>query len=386
MKIEQSQVRSNAMHMLSSPFIRNKGFVFEKNMHKQKVKKFYAKEVKKMQSSTHYVVENPLVQLIEKSVSRRKVRHFINAVDNAQMPHQNFFVEWFEQRVPQGGSISHGAHIYTEETLTHERKYDYKFNSEGDSYSSGLFNETDLRENIQKRSVTTIRFFCTINDGDEEVTMLDPLEATLIPNTNSNVGTAYPIFLLYFDLEKTTDEFDRVCKMINVKPSPGHPHERESDKTYLQWCPKQTAATHQLFDCLNDVYGYDRSAVMTGLYAERLVKLISIISLLNYDWKVENKEGVIVDKVKSVNTEAIKKDSYKKVTIDLPKKKEVLDFFKQKPRTRKFGTAEHVVRGHWRVYKKSGERVWIDEHHRGDKKHGTIHKDYVLTKQKNYLK
>ena len=139
--------------------------------------------------------------------------------------------------------------------------------------------------------------------------MLDPLEATFIPNTNSNVGTAYPIFLLYFDLEKTTDEFDRVCKMINVKPSPGHPDERESDKTYLQWCPKQTAATHQLFDCLNDVYGYNRSEVMAGLYAERLVKLISIISLLNYDWKVENKEGVIVDKVKSVNTEAIKKDS-----------------------------------------------------------------------------
>ena len=44
------------------------------------------------------------------------------------------------------------------------------------------------------------------------------------------------------------------------------------------------------------------------------------------------------------------------------------------------------MRGHWRVYKKTGERVWIGEHSRGDAKYGTVLKDYTLTKRGNYLK
>jgi hypothetical protein len=38
----------------------------------------------------------------------------------------------------------------------------------------------------------------------------------------------------------------------------------------------------------------------------------------------------------------------------------------------------HKVRGHWRVYKKTGHRVWIESHERGSKKLGEVHKDYKL--------
>ena len=76
-KIEESQVRLNAMYMTSSPYIRNKGFEFDKAIMKKEIKAFYAKEANKIRVATHYVVEPPLIQLIEKSLSRRKIRHFV---------------------------------------------------------------------------------------------------------------------------------------------------------------------------------------------------------------------------------------------------------------------------------------------------------------------
>ena len=71
------------------------------------------------------------------------------------------------------------------------------------------------------------------------------------------------------------------------------------------------------------------------------------ISLLNYDWAVNEETGEIARGTKSVNTESVVQDRYIKVTINLPKDKAIKLFNKQRPRTRKFGTAEHLVRGHW---------------------------------------
>ena len=386
-KIEESQVRLNAMYMTSSPYIRNKGFEFDKAIMKKEIKAFYAKEANKIRVATHYVVEPPLIQLIEKSMSRRKIRHFVNAMDNAEMPHQNFFIEW---REAQGAA--YGAHLFTQEETVLERNIQWKRDEEG----KPRIDRNTLNTGGKKirRTMTTVRFFTTITNGVEEVTMLDPLEVQLSRNTRAGMGWAQPLLDKFFDIGNEeeaikilgTDDYHRVSTMITVAPSPGHPDEKKVANNLHKWHPQQTAGTNRLYDHIQVPPSWKRDETLARFFTEKLVKLISIISLLNYDWKVENKEGVIVDNVKSVNTESIKKDTYKKVTIDLPKKKEVLDFFKQKPRTRKFGTAEHVVRGHWRVYKKSGERVWIDEHCRGDKKYGTVHKDYILTKSKSFLK
>ena len=40
---------------------------------------------------------------------------------------------------------------------------------------------------------------------------------------------------------------------------------------------------------------------------------------------------------------------------------------------------EHSVRGHWRYMKKSGKRVWVKSHRRGDAELGIIIKDYKMT-------
>ena len=389
-KIEESQVRSNAMYMASSPYIRNKGFEFDKAIMKKEIKAFYAKEANKIRTATHYVVETPLIKLIEKSMSRRQIRHFVNAMDNAEMPHQNFFIEWHESI-----GAAYGAHLFTQEETVVERNLQWKRNKDGKAHIDKNAQATGAKK--VRRVMTTVRFFRTVTNGVEAVTMLDPLEVHINRNTEAGLGWAQPLLDNFFDVGNEegdtkilgTDDYHRVSTMINVAPSPGHPDEKKVANNIHQWHPQETAASLRLFEYIRvppSLISFKRDETLAQFFTETLVKLISIISLLNYDWKVENKEGVIVDKVRSVNTEAKKRDIYRKVTIDLPKKKEVLDFFKQKPRTRKFGTAEHVVRGHWRFYKKTGERVWIDEHHRGDKKYGTIHKDYVLTKRENYLR
>jgi hypothetical protein len=166
----------------------------------------------------------------------------------------------------------------------------------------------------------------------------------------------------------------RIFKRMQVQPVPAHPSYEQFDED------PENFSILKACRALGPFYRFE-TVSQVGL-----ITLLSIISLVNYDWTVEREPGVIVDSVKSVNTSGIAKDQYKQVKLNLPKSKQVLDFFKQKQRTRKFGTAEHVVRGHWRHYKRTGERVWIDEHTRGDSEYGTVHKDYLLTKRENFLK
>tara|TARA_R110002153_G_scaffold167527_2_gene320235 strand:- start:99 stop:596 length:498 start_codon:yes stop_codon:yes gene_type:complete len=114
---------------------------------------------------------------------------------------------------------------------------------------------------------------------------------------------------------------------------------------------------------------------------------IGALSLLNFDWVTTEDSGISDRGTKSIRTQSQwLSEQYKTIVINLPKDKAIAEFHKQKIRTRKFGTADHIVRGHWRLYKKTGERVWIKEHHRGDEEFGTVHKDYVLTKRDGYLK
>ncbi len=46
----------------------------------------------------------------------------------------------------------------------------------------------------------------------------------------------------------------------------------------------------------------------------------------------------------------------------------------------------HQVRGFWRFYKKTGKRVWVEPHWRGDKELGVVRRDYEVTmhEEKNH--
>ncbi len=241
------------------------------------------------------------------------------------MPHQNFFIEWTESQ-----GASYGAHLFTQEETVLERNLQWKRDKHGIEHIDKNALETGAKK--IRRMMTTVRFFITVTNGVEEVTMLDPLEVHLNRENAAEMGWAQPLLNDFFDVkgDQITDDYHRVSTMINVAPSPGHPDEKLVATNLHKWHPQQTARTNRLYDHIQVPPSWKRDETLARFFTEKLVKLVSIISLLNYDWKVENKEGVIVDKVRSVNTEAKKRDIYRKVTIDLPKKKEILDFFKQK--------------------------------------------------------
>jgi hypothetical protein len=65
------------------------------------------------------------------------------------------------------------------------------------------------------------------------------------------------------------------------------------------------------------------------------------------------------------------------VALDLPKWQGVTITPKGFGEMNESSRRQHSVRGHWRRYK-TGERVWINSHLRGDPKLGTITKDFRL--------
>lgn len=351
-------LRLKVAHMLQNPYTRNKGFALN-NRYKKSVKLSSKNLSRKIQSSTHYLVDNELFSLIWKSLRRRSIRHFVNAFDNAMPPHSNFFVEW---EMDDG---LFGAHVVKE-----RRK--------GNLMIEGGKRMKD--EPALDMGVISVQFY---NLSGSEVRMM-PIDFWIAPGESDVDFGGYHVTRLmssfldlsafHNDIDKLPKDLKRVFKKIQLQPHAAHPDYLELTQyperlDVMKLC--RSLGPHQRFETVHQM------ALMT---------LVSVISLVNYDWTVEREPGVIVDSVKSVNTSGIAKDQYKQVKLNLPKSKQVLDFFKQKQRTRKFGTAEHVVRGHWRHYKRTGERVWIGEHTRGDSQYGTVHKDYLLTKRENFLK
>lgn len=363
-------LRLKAAHMLQSPYVRNKGFEMDKQF-KKAVKIVTRGLSRKIQSSTHYTVDSNLLNLIWTSVSRKSIRHLVNAFDNAKPPHKNLFIEW-----QQPGAIT-GAHIISETreaTLLGDR---------GELYDNPV--------GMGGMDVISINFYECNENG---LTKLMPLEFWIAQDSDTPFGGNYMTSLMsdFLDLSpfdndvhKLPDDLKRVFRNIHVQPVIGHVDYNEwrhnaHNLDVLKVSRSYGGATGPVrsFEIGNTAFATSHQLSM--------MTLISVISLVNYDWTVDREPGVIVDSVKSVNTSGVAKDQYKQVKLNLPKSKQVLDFFKQKPRTRKFGTAEHVVRGHWRYYKRTGERVWIGEHTRGDSQYGTVHKDYLLTKRDNFLK
>jgi len=353
-------LRLKAAHMLQNPYTRNRGFTMS-NKYKKSVKLVSRGLSRKIQSSTHYTVDNELFRLIWKSLKRRSIRHFVNAFDNAMPPHRNFFVEW------QMDDGLFGAHV-----LQEHRKFDHiRENGKKTEYS-----DPTTRGSIE---VISINFYSCSSLG---ITLM-PLEFWISRERGTDFGVHFTSELMSPFLGLSAHEQDnsdlpedlrRIFKAIHVQPILGHP-----DYDQFRVNPEN-------FSVMKACRSLGRDHRFEICHQMALMTLTSVISLVNYDWTVDREPGVIVDSVKSVNTSGVAKDQYKQVKLNLPKSKQVLDFFKQKPRTRKFGTAEHVVRGHWRYYKRTGERVWIGEHTRGDSQYGTVYKDYLLTKRDNFLK
>ena len=390
------ELYDDVIHGLKSPYIRISDIKFRDE--KTPAKKWANKLSREISSGTHYYLTHEFLDILLPSLKKLSVRHFVNAFHNAMAPHKNFFIEWdaiymnnyvnkenpeLLVDAPRMERIKYGKNLEVRfgvsSTYVRPNVVSYKDTSHGSFWVSDNRKDTHIPEG-QKLS-----FFAGHASGNREEMRQNGYKKRISMSSQS---------MLLFGLENNTSEkyFRDVSETLP-----------DDHRLFMDWFDIETFSDFMssgLSDVVNllrvfphegaDYIHYeklgDKRSAFIGTEFFSLLIYVGAVSLLNYDWVVNEEDGVIARGTKSVNTEAFPQDRYKRVTINLPKDKAIKLYNKQKARTRKFGTAEHTVRGHWRVYKKTGERVWIGEHSRGDAKYGTVHKDYTLTKRGNYLK
>ena len=401
MTIALGELREEVIYSLQQPLIRLHDLAF--NRDKKMVKRVLKNQARVMGAGTHYVLDNDLLDVIIPSLRRASIRQFVNAYWNARPPHKSFFVEW-----------DHGYLLKQMEANTKVRKFsrdekeylDHETLLAGVSSSYGAatkithFDPTSAPTNASAFEETWIprhqvtRFFT--GQSATRARFTNPSNAASLYGRGRTAINMSPGELLQFDLEDM-EEHDA---KFGLRPEIF----RGGVPLFKDWLKLEDLEQYDgLFElavsCLPSRHRVCtlREPLADGTYGTpnqnfkgyeflHFQVFIAAISLLNYDWVVNKENGAIARGTKSINTEILPQDLYKRVTINLPKDKAIAQFKKQKVRTRKFGTAEHTVRGHWREYQKTGKRVWVKEHTRGDEKYGTVTKDYILTKRDNYLK
>lgn len=403
-------LKDEVVYTLNSPYIRlHQQRRFPLHPHKKRGKEILKLLARDISTSTHYVLDNEFLDVLIPSIKKLSARHFVNAFWNAKPPHKNFFIEWDMAYAAKQLDWTDPPSEYKAGVSSIEkprRKVSFCISKEqAESIGKGRITPIGEMDEAIIPASTELIFF-------QETALSEAISK----REGEHIGTINNKKVV---IDSNNREFRRLMKKAgNIKMCPQTISIFNIDENNDP-IARETVSNHQIikdwFDIKNDI-DFQKSGLadvsqfigmgchlsadakkvtenalkeQTILEGHEFVSLLiycGAVSLLNYDWVVEEEEGILGKGTKSVNTNTLRKDVYKRVTINLPKNKAIAAFNKQKARTRAFGTAEHSVRGHWRFYKKTGVRIWIDEHKRGNAKYGTVHKDYTLTKSDDYLK
>lgn len=387
-----NDLRSEAIYALQQPYIRLKDAKLISD--KRAVKLTMKEEAKYLGAATVYTLDNELLDIIIPSIKRQKVGQFIKAFWNANPPHKNFYLEWDHYYVMEKlGELMHpdsllplpvtnmrcGVHSRAcpprECTSMGNGLHKVKMPS-GQRHSFYALCNSNL---VSHKKVTLSPKELTTFNGESIQTMFERASQEG-PDSKSNFAYTFncgpELWKAWLDIsDEDMNQHEGLMELVySTIPSLKAGFSTSNTPTTLRNYRDENPPV----EILEGFAGFEFPAFQI---------FIGALSLLNFDWVTTEDSGISDRGTKSIRTQAQwPSEQYKTIVINLPKDKAIAEFHKQKIRTRKFGTADHIVRGHWRLYKKTGERVWIKEHHRGDEEFGTVHKDYVLTKRDGYLK
>jgi len=442
--VELGELRSQIIHNWQRPIRRHNGYVMDiadKGLRKWVTKAKTADARKLASPSTvHYKIKNEALDIIIPTMRRNSRRIFTNNFFNSHPPHKSMFVEWdnayllsklgkvkgeFEPRI-QGVWIQEANKIVEGTKTEHRAKkgetvmgYSYNWfgqikhglpQKEGwgttweDNYAK---NNSYIYETYQEGMELFNLAFHEFHDPTQDCYPSSPD----YPEKEKYCAYMFMPFAHHFSHIATGDpERINIAKTsgdIILSASSGMPNMEVGD-------PYSNALSPDEVTMLLNLALLDQETASGGVlqrplanfsatsgysqeYAEDyptlcqysigwFTTLTNIISLINQPWAVIEEEGTTARGTKSVAENINKGQQFKVVTLNVPQDKAIKLFNKTKVRTRKFGTAEHTVRGHYRTYKKTGETIWIGEHARGDAKYGTVHKDYEVVKREGLLK
>lgn len=119
----------------------------------------------------------------------------------------------------------------------------------------------------------------------------------------------------------------------------------------------------------------------------KMAWLMAILSLMNFDWFVEEPRNIGVQGSKPMRGNITPYDSHHTVLLKLPRTKGRVVMPKQPKRTESYGVRLHDVAGHNRHYRDEFgqvyKTVYIKPHERGNAKLGKITKDYAVVKDED---
>lgn len=332
---------------------------------------------KAIRGATRYVIDDDLLAFLVPLCAEINGRNLLAAITESRLPHPAVWIEWSEIK---------------RQTLM--RKY------AEDVGKTAMFAPLD-------DIMPNVGYLLTEQDGEDnptwwgevfvngqntgvqarrvpDKTLLAPLAFTVHPNLDSPLRDCIQI-----EQESPTSMEARIrdgyehlsndLRMASAAIGKGYMMSRDS------WPDAQSLM--DIFSGLSCVQSYS-SEWMNQRRSDRWVKLsddlvngdarflICLLSVLNYDWIVKDDVEAKSAVRRMRRGKVMPRSSHVTLRIDLPKARGVTML----PAAPVDGASrrQHEVRGHWRRYRKTGKRVWVRSHKRGDAKLGVITKDYLL--------
>ena len=381
----------------------------------------------KLVNAQKFVISNDLIDhAIEASLSRPFVLN--EMIKGAIPPFKNMFIEWDEH-----------YRVYAMTKLYHKHLPQYKDRIEPPKdYMDRLGYHIHQRDTDPNGSltfgdkITTYEMWCLLpkQDGEKEGKwIMSPMSNTIINDEYCSHDRMYQHFLNTIVKENTFGDVytkPRLDKNFWIKEQVneavklvGHPYvlkyfgEYDDNRDY--WKATSVDGNVEDYKVMNEVYSRlntTHSSSMDWIAGKDEVKngyvqqtmsdiarthlallqggdmrfIVSVLSLLNYDLIVQQKQQPAKNKITHVRYgKRVPLNEYNLISIDLPKPKGRVVYEKI---FTGHGTPKrwHMRRGHWRRYRDAKgnitKRVWIDQCEAGSKELGSKINDYNLQKAK----
>ena len=381
----------------------------------------------KLVNAQKFVISNDLIDhAIEASLSRPYVLN--EMIKGAIPPFKNMFIEWDEH---------YRVHALTKLYHKHLPQYKDKIEPPKDHMDRLGYHihqrDTDPNGSLTfGDKITTYEMWCLLpkQDGEKEGKwIMSPMSNTIINDEYCSHDRMHQHFLNTIVKENTFgDDYikPRLDKNFWIKEQVneavklvGHPYvlkyfgEYDDNKDYWKATPldgnvEDYKVMHEIYSRLNTtpsssldwIAGKDEvkngyvQQTMSDIARIHLALLqggdmrfiVSVLSLLNYDLIVQQKQQPAKNKITHVRYgKRVPLNEYNLINIDLPKPKGRVVYEKI---FTGHGTPKrwHMRRGHWRRYRDAKgnitKRVWIDQCEAGSKELGSKINDYNLQKAK----
>jgi len=381
----------------------------------------------KLVNAQKFVISNDLIDhAIEASLSRPYVLN--EMIKGAIPPFKNMFIEWDEH---------YRVHAMTKLYHKHLPQYKDKIEPPKDHMDRIGYHIHERESDVNGRltfgdSITTYEMWCLLPklDGEKEGKwIMSPMSNCIVNDEYTNHDRMYQHFLNTIVKENNFgDEYvkPRLDKNFWIKEQVssavklvGHPYvlkyfgEYNNNEDY--WKATPLDGNVEDYKVMNEIYSRfntTHSSSMEWIAAKDEVKngyvqqtmsdiarthlallqggdmrfIVSVLSLLNYDLIVQQKQQPAKNKITHVRYgKRVPLNEYNLINIDLPKPKGRVVYEKI---FTGHGSPKrwHMRRGHWRRYRDAKgnitKRVWIDQCEAGSKELGSKINDYNLQKAK----